>query len=275
MELDPVWKALGDPTRRHILDLLREHPRTTGELCDAFPALTDPAVIKHVKILDAAGLLRVEARGRERWNHLNGVPLQEIAERWLKPYEAVWASKIWRLQRAAELPIHAEETPTMPDQTTARLVQVDQDVVIAAPPERVFEVLTADIGAWWGAPYIHGDPGTVVTLQRHLGGHLMEDWGDGEGVSWAVVKRLRRPHVLELSGRFMMPGSVDGSAIFDLIPEGQSTRIRFSHTAVGAISDQTAADWSAGWDDLIAHRMKSLVETGVVTPGPGFGPSAS
>ena len=96
-----VWKALADPTRRHILDLLRERPRSTGELSDAF-SVTRFAVMKHLGVLEQAGLIVVRRRGRERWNHLNPVPIQQIAERWIRPYEAGFASSLVALKRHAE-----------------------------------------------------------------------------------------------------------------------------------------------------------------------------
>jgi len=80
-----VWRALADPTRRAILDLLRERPRTTGELTEAFPT-SRFAVMKHLAVLQKAGLVVVRRRGRERWNHLNGVPLRTAYERWMRPY---------------------------------------------------------------------------------------------------------------------------------------------------------------------------------------------
>ena len=106
-ELDPVWKALSDPTRRRLLDALREGPQTTGALCARFPALARVTVIKHLGVLEAADLVIVRPKGRERWNHLNAVPIQRIAERWITPFEAHWASKLLRLQ------IHVEgQDPT-------------------------------------------------------------------------------------------------------------------------------------------------------------------
>ncbi|MEQ9499358.1 MAG: metalloregulator ArsR/SmtB family transcription factor [Deltaproteobacteria bacterium] len=100
-ESDEVWKALADPTRRALLDLLRAAPRTTGELCSEFD-VTRFAIMKHLTVLEAAGLLIVERRGRERWNHLNPVPIQAIYRRWIKPFEATKADGLLRLKRVAE-----------------------------------------------------------------------------------------------------------------------------------------------------------------------------
>ncbi len=98
---DLVWRALSDPSRRLILDRLRERPHTTGELCRYFES-TRFAVMKHLKLLEAAGLVLVERRGRERFNHINPVPIQEIYRRWIRPFEALPADRLLRIKRLAE-----------------------------------------------------------------------------------------------------------------------------------------------------------------------------
>lgn len=96
-----LWRALYHPTRRRILDLLREGPRTTGELCAAFDS-SRYAVMKHLEVLVEARLVTVRREGRVRWNHLNAVPLQEVVGRWLTPYESLWASNLIRMRDLAE-----------------------------------------------------------------------------------------------------------------------------------------------------------------------------
>jgi len=98
---DAVWKALADSTRRTILDELRRNPRTTGQLCGLF-AMTRFGVMKHLRALEEAGLVLVERRGRERWNHLNPTPIREIYRRWIRPFEEEEADKLLRLKRVAE-----------------------------------------------------------------------------------------------------------------------------------------------------------------------------
>ncbi len=90
MEL--VWKALSDKTRWKILDLLREKEKTTGELCRHFKKLTRYAVMKHLNILHNANLIIIKREGKNRWNYINPIPIQEIYERWVKKYEAGWSS---------------------------------------------------------------------------------------------------------------------------------------------------------------------------------------
>ena len=101
-ELDPVWKALADPTRRGILDLLRVRPRTTTELVESFPKLSRFGVMKHIEVLRAAQLVQTRESGRYRVNSLNAVPIRQIYERWVSRYEEVWADHLLRLKEVAE-----------------------------------------------------------------------------------------------------------------------------------------------------------------------------
>src|SRR5918996_3827408 len=80
---DKVFKALASDTRRRILDLLKDRPMTTGEICDGFEELHRCTVMQHMGVLVDAGLLIVERRGRERWNHLNPLPIKHIHDRWI------------------------------------------------------------------------------------------------------------------------------------------------------------------------------------------------
>ena len=97
-EHEAVWRALADPSRRRILDLLRERPLTTGQLAGCFE-LSRYGVMKHLAILHAAGLVVIERRGRERLNHLDPLPLQRVVRRWVRPFEAAAADRVLRLER--------------------------------------------------------------------------------------------------------------------------------------------------------------------------------
>jgi DNA-binding transcriptional ArsR family regulator len=85
---DRVFKALASPTRRRVLDLLKDGPRTTGDLCEQFPALDRCTVMQHLRVLEEAGLLIPQRRGRERWNHLDPLPIKLIHDRWIGEYAA-------------------------------------------------------------------------------------------------------------------------------------------------------------------------------------------
>jgi DNA-binding transcriptional ArsR family regulator len=101
-KLDPVWKALSDPTRRAILDLLRDQPRRTTEIVESFPHLTRFGVMKHLDVLREAELVHTREEGRQRMNSLNVVPIRQIYERWVSPFHAIWSSHLLRIKETAE-----------------------------------------------------------------------------------------------------------------------------------------------------------------------------
>ena len=85
---DQVFKALSSRTRRSILDLLKDHPRTTGEICAHFPGLDRCTTMQHLGVLQRAGLVIAQRKGRERWNHLDVLPIKLIQDRWIGDYAA-------------------------------------------------------------------------------------------------------------------------------------------------------------------------------------------
>ena len=101
-ELDAVWKALSDPTRRAILDFLRDRPRTTTELVESFPHLSRFGVMKHLDVLRQAHLVHTREAGRRRVNSLNAVPIRQIYERWVGPFQELWAGELLRIKEIAE-----------------------------------------------------------------------------------------------------------------------------------------------------------------------------
>jgi DNA-binding transcriptional ArsR family regulator len=101
-DLDLVWKALADPTRRAILDLLRGKPRTTTEIVDLFPELSRFGVMKHLAVLRASGLVLTRDEGRQVINILNVVPIRLIYERWVSDYQDLWVRSLTSLKRSLE-----------------------------------------------------------------------------------------------------------------------------------------------------------------------------
>ena len=99
---DRIFKALGHQVRRQMLDDLRDQPLTTGALCAHFPELDRCTVMQHLKVLEDADLLIVERKGRERWNHLNPLPIQDIHERWIGPHAASATARLAKLKRELE-----------------------------------------------------------------------------------------------------------------------------------------------------------------------------
>ncbi len=101
-ESERVFKALASSTRREMLDQIRDRPLTTGDLCARFPALDRCTVMQHLKVLEAADLVIARREGRERWNHLNALPIKHIHDRWIGPYAARAVDVLDRLKTDLE-----------------------------------------------------------------------------------------------------------------------------------------------------------------------------
>jgi DNA-binding transcriptional ArsR family regulator len=104
MEDARIWKALGSPHRRALLDALKDGPKTTSALCEVLPKLSRYAVMQHLGVLERAGVVLVRREGRERWNELNAVPIQRELERWLNGFQQASASQLLAFER------HLQET---------------------------------------------------------------------------------------------------------------------------------------------------------------------
>lgn len=261
-DLEPVWKALADPTRRRILDLLRDGPRTTGDLCDHF-STSRFAVMKHLGVLESAGLVLVRRKGRERWNYLNAAPVQAIADRWIERYAGHWARSVLDLRQVAETDVSGradEETEQMATQLAAELgtIQIEQEVTIGAPPERVFAALTEQVDRWWHHSFEKNR--RAVVLEPKVGGRFHEVWGDSDGALYATVTRIREPNLLYLTGPMGMDGAVIGVIHFDLEAVEGGTLLKLSHRAIGDVDDQTLADYSGGWTTLLERGLKAVAE---------------
>lgn len=99
---DKVFRALSSHHRRAILDVLRDQPLTTGSLCAQFSDLDRCTVMQHLKVLEAADLIIAERRGRERYNHLNPLPIHAIHERWIGPHAERAVAMLALLKRDLE-----------------------------------------------------------------------------------------------------------------------------------------------------------------------------
>ena len=101
-----TFEVVAEPTRRRILDLLRERSRPVGELVELF-GLSQPLVSKHLRVLRDAGLVRVRQDAQRRWYELRPEPLAEL-DAWLAPYRRLWAGSLDALER------HLDAMPEAP-----------------------------------------------------------------------------------------------------------------------------------------------------------------
>jgi DNA-binding transcriptional ArsR family regulator len=101
-ELDGVWRALSNSIRRRMLDLLKDGPLTTGALAERFTDLSRFAVMQHIGVLEEADLVVSVRKGRQRYNYLNPVPIQQIYDRWVSAYMRPWTDALTSLKHELE-----------------------------------------------------------------------------------------------------------------------------------------------------------------------------
>jgi DNA-binding transcriptional ArsR family regulator len=92
-----TFEVLAEPTRRRILDLLRDHPRPVNELVDSLQ-MSQPGVSRHLRILRETGLVKVRHDAQRRFYELRPEPLVEVGA-WLEPYRLLWATRLDALER--------------------------------------------------------------------------------------------------------------------------------------------------------------------------------
>lgn len=226
---DAVFRALGNPTRRSILDLLRRGPLTTGDLAAAHPELSRYAVMQHLGVLVGAGLVVVRRQGRQRFNHLDAVPLREVYERWVGEIAGSSAGELLALRR------HIERGRPMSE---IRTVRVENEIRFRATPERVFAAMTTETLEWF--PHTYGEERVVaIVTEPRVGGVVKEDWGDGRGHVYSIIQEWDPPHTLTTRGWLDLGVTLDTTTTVQA--DGDDTVLKVSKVAVGPLSDDQAA----------------------------------
>ncbi|HET6781859.1 MAG TPA: SRPBCC domain-containing protein [bacterium] len=141
-------------------------------------------------------------------------------------------------------------------------VSIETEVKIEAAPERVFDALVTDISSWWGPAHTFSQEARDVVLEPRLGGRFYEDWGEGEGVLYATVTRIKRPVELGFTGPLGMRGAVVGRVMITLERQGTTTVVRLSHRVVGDVTEENRQSYSGGWQKLLGQGLKPYVERG-------------
>jgi DNA-binding transcriptional ArsR family regulator/uncharacterized protein YndB with AHSA1/START domain len=261
--LSPIWKALADPTRRRILDALRAEPRTTGQLCEPFK-LSRFAVMKHLNILAKVGLVVVRRVGRERWNHLNAVPIQQIYERWVRSYEAHWAHSLLELRDFVEERKENGPMSSIPlTQATFGVAQIELEIPIKAKPARVWEALVNETSTWWHKDFYTSPSAKGFVIDPRLGGHAYEDCGDGTGQIWYTVIGVHPPTALMLLG-LLTPafgGPAQTILQLNLKNSGKNTILQLSDTIFGKVGDEKMTQTREGWIMLFDGGLRTFVES--------------
>ncbi|MFI5042700.1 MAG: ArsR/SmtB family transcription factor, partial [Acidimicrobiales bacterium] len=166
---DPVFIALADPTRRHLLDLLFERDgRTLGELVAAVHGMTRFGVMKHLRVLETADLVTARRVGREKHHYLNPVPIRQLHDRWLDKYRTRAADSLLDLKHVLE---NMEGNP-MTSTTAPAFVS---SVYIRATPEAIWRAITE----------------TDYTLRYYYGSAIETDWKPGSPYRMTIAGELQ------------------------------------------------------------------------------------
>ena len=250
--MDDVFKALADPGRRKLLDtLFREDGQTMTELQTVLP-LSRFGVMKHLQILEKAGLITSTKVGRERLHYLNPVPIQQVYDRWVSKYAGTFAGALTRLK------YELEETETMADATTHLY-----EVFIKTTPERLWQALTD--GALTRQYYF----GTSVEGITDVGGEY-KYVGDGDFVMVAgKVLEVDPPRKLVTTFEPKWEETTHSSKVtYTITPDGEVCKLSLLHeglTPGEGISEGVKDGWAR-----IFSSLKTLLETGQPLPAPAM-----
>lgn len=245
MEL--VFKALADPTRRLLLDRLRErNGQTLRELCEHL-AMARQSATQHLDILVRANLVTVLRRGRERLHYLNPAPIHEIEERWISGFDK---PRLWALSAIKN---QAEEY-AMTSVPTYMYV-----TYIHATAEQVWRALTdADLTArYWGHANVSDwQPGSTWEHQRT----------DGSGVADVVGKVLTAEPPTRLVITFEdSPNEDREQSVVTFLVESHQDIVRLTVTHENLANLDMFNGISRGWPAVLSN-LKSLLETGDALP---------
>jgi DNA-binding transcriptional ArsR family regulator/uncharacterized protein YndB with AHSA1/START domain len=261
-ELDEVFKALADPSRRQLLDSLNaRNGQTLRELCAGLD-MARQSVSKHLAVLEAANLVTTVRRGREKLHYLNAAPINEIGERWITPYERDRVDALADLKRALE-------------DTEMDKPSFVYTTYIRTTPERLWQALT--------------DP---TFTQRYWGATFRTDWKTGSSMGWDLfgvsiddaeqVVLEAQPHrrlsyawhkvtaeladVLNLTdeARERLATEQRSKVTFELEPLDELVKLTVIHD--GFESDSLMATLvSQGWPRILSN-LKTFLETGETLP---------
>jgi DNA-binding transcriptional ArsR family regulator len=252
-----VWQALADPTRRALVDRLAEGPQTTGALCDGF-SMSRFGIMKHLGVLERAGLIASRRQGRTRVNHLNVAPLLALRSRWLSPR----ASRLGAAIESFTNRLEETHMPQTPDQLNSVEIALDWDV--RAPVQRVWKLLFESPQAWWPSDYRAGPEGSVMVMDERVGGSLREERPDGGGLVWYSVIALDPMRSLDLSGHLASRygGPATSLLHLELSPgrdEG-TTALKLTDSAFGKLGPGFKTSASEGWQAIFGTGFKAFAE---------------
>ena len=246
-QVDVVFKALADPTRRGLLDeLFRADGQTLRELEARFP-MTRFGVMKHLRQLEEAGLVVTRRRGREKLHFLNAVPIRLIHDRWVSKYAEPWAAGLSELKQTLESPM-----------------EKIFEIYIRTTPERLWEAIT--------------NPG--IRSRYQFGCLITSEWTPGARVEMShprapgllaegEILEAEPPHrlVQTMTALWSDDAKNEGTSrvTWEVEQVGDSCRLTVTHDQ---LREGASPEIYGGWP-MILSGLKTWLETGesLTTPG--------
>ena len=257
-DVDQVFKALADGTRRLFLDRLREQDgQTLGELCTRL-GMARQSATQHLDVLVRAGLVTVVRSGRERLHFLNPAAISEIGERWISTFDRPRLQALAAIRDAAEELAVSEQTS---EQSTGPVPTYVYVTYVRASAEQVWQALTdADLTArYWGHSNVSDwQPGSRWEHRRT----------DGSGQVDAGGRVLETDPPRRLVMTFGDPTGEEppgGASVVTFLVEQHGGIVRLTVTHENLADGQALREISQGWPAVLAN-LKSLLETGEVLP---------
>ena len=261
--MDEVFKALADPTRRALLDeLFREDGQTLSAL-EGRLAMSRFGVMKHLKVLEDAGVLTTRKEGREKLHFLNPVPIRLVHDRWVSKYAEPWAATLSGLKTylededMTEVKTVSWEEGTAPVSGTAVF-----EVYIKTTPERLWDAIT--------------DPAQRAVYSFGVG--VQSDWTTGSDyaagsggvdISSGTNIEVDPPRLLVQSFDALWSDEVKAQGTtrvtWQIVPVGTSCRLTVIHDG---LPDHASPELYGGWP-MILSGLKTLIETGEHLDTPG------
>jgi uncharacterized protein YndB with AHSA1/START domain/predicted transcriptional regulator len=243
--MDAVFRALADPTRRSLLDeLFKRDGQTLSELEQRLP-MTRFGVMKHLKLLEEAGLVVSKRRGREKLHFLNPVPIRLVHDRWVSKYAEPWAADLSALKRTLE-----------------KTMEKVFEIYIKTTPERLWQAIT---DTEMRRKYTFG---AVVTSDWAQGSRY-EGRGHGNLIFEGENLEVDPPRRLVQSFRAVWGEDVKGEGTsrvtWEIEPIGDSCRLTVTHDQ---LRDGANNQLYGGWP-MILSGIKTLLESGEMLTTPG------
>jgi uncharacterized protein YndB with AHSA1/START domain/DNA-binding transcriptional ArsR family regulator len=263
--MDKVFKALADPTRRNLLDELFKEDGQTLSALEARVDMTRFGVMKHLAVLEEAGVVVTRRRGREKLHFLNTVPIRLVHDRWVSKYAEPWAGTLSRLKTHLEDDTMQTFNTVSWAEGTAPVAEGTAvfEVFIKTTPERLWQAITdprerakysfgVEVHSDWsqGSEYKSGIPGVV-------------DIASGENLE------VDPPRLLVQTFDALWSDEVKAQettrVTWEIEQVGSSCRLTVTHDQIPAGAN---AQLYGGWP-MILSGLKTLLETGDLLDTPG------